>query len=375
MDQVDTCVVGGGVVGLAIARRLAMTSPGVLVLDQNDTIGQGVSSRNSEVIHAGIYYPPGSLKALLCVAGKHQLYAYCQAHQVPHRRLGKLIVATTAAEEAALASILAGAQASGVDDLEFWSEAQVAQSEPAVKATLALHSPSTGIVSAHDLMQSLLADIEQRGGSFVGLTRVERITRDNTGFVVHCQLAQGSYQFSCRRLVNAAGLGAQALAGSCEGLDPVLIPPLHLCKGHYFSLTGPSPFQRLIYPVPEASGAGLGVHATLDLGGMVKFGPDVEYVQQVNYDVPTDKREAYFEAIGRYYPQLDIKRLLPGYAGIRPKLQGPGDAPRDFEIQGPALHGIAGLVQLFGIESPGLTAALAIADHVHALITGAEPPL
>jgi L-2-hydroxyglutarate oxidase LhgO len=374
MDQVDTCVVGGGVVGLAVARRLAAATPSLLVLDQQGAVGQGISSRNSEVIHAGIYYAPGSLKALLCVAGRRQLYAYCQARQLPHRRLGKLIVATTAAEESALALIQAGAEASGVDDLAVWSAAQVARAEPAVKATLALHSPATGIVSAHDFMQSLLADIEQQGGSFVGHTRVERISRAGTGFVVHCQLAQGSYQFACLRLVNAAGLGAQALAGSCEGVDPVLIPALHLCKGDYFSLTGRSPFQRLIYPVPEASGAGLGVHATLDMGGMVKFGPDVEYVENIDFAVSADKREAYFKAIGRYYPQLDINQLVPAYAGIRPKLQGPGEAPRDFDIQGPAVHGIAGLVQLFGIESPGLTAALAIAEHVQALLAGTETP-
>jgi len=369
MDFVDTCIIGGGVVGLAIARALATAGSEVLVVDQETLIGQGISSRNSEVIHAGIYYSSGSLKANLCLKGNQLLYEYCQTHGVAQQRCGKLIVATDATEEAALAEVQTLAMANGVE-LQVWSSAKVRVAEPQVKASMALYSSTTGIVSAHGLMQSLLVDVEQLGGSFVGATRVETIEPVAGGFVVLCQVGAADYRFGCRNLINAAGLGAQALAGRCAGLDASLIPPLYLCKGVYFSLTGSHPFKHLIYPVPEKSGAGLGVHATLDLGGQVKFGPDVDYVDAQDYSVPAARREDYFEAIQRYYPQIDKTRLVPGYAGIRPKLQAPGGGPEDFVIQGPGVHGLPGLVNLFGIESPGLTAALAIADYVHTDILG-----
>ena len=369
MDFIDTCVIGGGVIGLAIARALAAAVPEVLVVDQATSIGQGISSRNSEVIHAGIYYPSDSLKARLCIEGGRQLYEYCQSHGVAHQRCGKLIVATDVTEEAALSDVQQLAWVNGVD-LSIWSGSQVTDAQAHIRASMALFSPTTGIVSAHDLMHSLLSDLEQRGGSFVGSTRVEAIDAVDDGFVVLCQVNGADYRFGCRSVINAAGLGAQVLAASCTGLDPAHIPPLYLCKGLYFSLTGKHHFKHLIYPVPEASGAGLGVHATLDLGGRVKFGPNVEYVDTADYSVPEASREGYFQAIRRYYPQIEKARLVPDYAGIRPKLQAPGGSPADFVIQGPSVHGLTGLVNLFGMESPGLTAALAIADYVHTDILG-----
>lgn len=371
MDFIDTCIVGGGVVGLAIGKALAASEPNLLVLDQAKTIGQGISSRNSEVIHGGLYYPSGSLKAHLCVAGKRQLYAYCQARDIAHQRIGKLVVATQSGEEGALVDISARAKANGVDDLEFWSAAKVRRLEPAVNATLALYSPSTGIVSAHDLMRSLMADIQALGGDFVGRVRVTAIAQTSAGFKLTCDINGEAYLLTCRQLVNAAGLGAQQLAGSCAFVPPRSVPLLYLCKGEYFTLRGPSPFRHLVYPVPEPSGAGLGVHATLDLGGQVKFGPDVEYIEAEDYGITPAKHARYCAAIQRFYPGLQPAKLVPDYAGIRPKLQGPGDSPRDFDIQGPMQHGVAGLVQLFGIESPGLTAALAIGDHVADLLASA----
>ena len=369
MDFIDTCVVGGGVVGLAIGRALTASVPEVLILDQAITIGQGISSRNSEVIHAGIYYTPGSLKADLCVKGRQLLYDYCQARGVAHRRCGKLIVATRFEEQAALFDIQQLANANGVD-LQLWSESQIEVAQPGIRASLALFSPATGIVSAHEFMSSLLADIEQAGGRFVGATRVEALEPVNGGFRVHCRVDEMPYEFSCRSVVNAAGLGAQSLAERCAGLDPSCIPRLHLCKGLYFTLTGTHPFRHLVYPVPDSFGAGLGIHATLDLGGQVRFGPNVEYVSTEDYSVPTTRLGEYFEAIRRYYPQIDKARLVPGYAGIRPKLQAAGEQPKDFVIQGEETHGIPGLVNLFGIESPGLSSALAIANYVHTDILG-----
>ena len=364
MDEIDTCVIGGGVVGLAIARALADAGREVIVLESEAQYGQGVSSRNSEVIHAGIYYPAGSLKAQFCVEGKQRLYAYCASRGVSHARCGKLIVATCADEEPVLEGILTKARANGVDDLAWLSAAQVAQLEPAVKATLALFSPSTGIISSHELMRALLADIERAGGILAEHTRVVSASRQHGRFVVACRSGDGDYRFACRTLVNAAGLGAQSVAAGFDFLDPCTIPPLYLCKGNYFMLAGKNPFSHLIYPVPPPSGAGLGIHATIDLGGQARFGPDVEYVDAEDYEVSTLREDDYYAAVRRYFPGLETGKLVPGYVGIRPKLQGPGDPPADFEIQGPAVHGVDGLVQLFGIESPGLTSSMAIADHV-----------
>lgn len=367
MDTVDIAVIGAGVVGLAVARALAPRGD-LLVLERESHYGQGVSSRNSEVIHAGIYYPQDSLKARLCVEGKHKLYEYCESRGVPHQRCGKLIVATSDEEVEALESIKAKAEANGVPDLAWLDAAQVALTEPEVRAVRALLSPSTGIVSSHDLMTAYLGDAEAGGGMLVEQTRVTRIDVVPDGFVLHTLSAGNEFSLRCRQLVNAAGLGAQSVARAIDGLDEALVPDLHLCKGNYFSLTSGRPFSRLIYPVPEKSGAGLGVHATIDLAGQARFGPDVEYVSDEDYDVSLDREVAFEEAVRRYFPGLPEGGLSPAYTGIRPKLQGPGDAPADFVIQGPGDHGLEGLVNLFGIESPGLTSSLAIADAVAALL-------
>jgi L-2-hydroxyglutarate oxidase LhgO len=364
MDYLHTCVIGGGVVGLAIARTLAQFDRDVVVLDQEQKYGQGVSSRNSEVIHAGIYYPKGSLKALLCVRGKTLLYEYCASHGVEFKRCGKLIVATEAGEETALEGIVEKATGNGVDDLEYWSSSKISSEEPNVRATLALLSPSTGVVSSHDLMTAYLADLEMVGGLFIGGTKVIAIDIEGDKYIVHCDVAGEAYTFSCTVLVNSAGLGAQRVASAMSGLDPNSIPPLYYCKGNYFTMSGKPPFSRLIYPVPEKSGAGLGVHATIDLAGQVKFGPDVEYIEEEDYVVSEDRIDDYYAAVRRYYPSLADGQLTPDYVGIRPKLQGPSDTPKDYVIQTASAHNLPGLVQLYGIESPGLTSSLAIAEYV-----------
>lgn len=368
MDHADSCVVGAGVVGLAIGRALASAGQEVFVLDKEAHFGQGISSRNSEVIHAGIYYPKDSLKAIMCVRGKQMLYEYCASRNISHVRCGKLIVATQADEEEVLEEIRGKAEANGVTDLAWWSRDRIAAEEPAVSATLALFSPSTGIVSSHELMQALLADLEDAGGTFASHASVDRVERHGEGFLIVCDAGGEEYRFTTTRLVNSAGLSAQAVARRLTFVEASLVPPLYYCKGNYFTLTGKSPFTHLIYPVPEKTGAGLGVHATIDTGGQVKFGPDVEYVDEEDYRVSLDRLDEYYRAVRRYFPALADGRLEPGYVGIRPKLQGPGDMPRDFMIQGPAEHGETGLVQLFGIESPGLTSSLAIADHVLELL-------
>lgn len=364
MDIINNCVIGAGVVGLAIARSLAKRDGDLIVLDKESHFGQGVSSRNSEVIHAGIYYPAGSLKAELCVEGKTRLYEYCKSHHVSHQQIGKLIVATSQDETSVLEEIIAKAQANGVLDLTYWDEEKIKEEEPAIKAVQALFSPSTGIISAHDLMTAYLGDIENCGGSFVGNTKLIGVEQGGEGFIVTSEIDGEVYQFTCRKLVNAAGLGAHEVHSTIAFDYACDVPPLHFCKGSYFTLPGRSPFSKLIYPVPEKSGAGLGVHATIDLGGQVKFGPNVEYVEKENYEVEAEMADAYHASVSRYYPGLKQGVLVPGYAGIRPKLQGPGDPVMDFVIQKPVDHGIEGLVQLFGIESPGLTSSLAIADRV-----------
>ena len=363
MDKVDACVIGAGVIGLAVGRALARKGLEVLVLEAGARIGEGVSSRNSEVIHAGIYYPTGSLKAELCVRGKHLLYEYCEQHHVSCARIGKLIVATSAEDEAQLSLLEQQATTNGVHDLEWIPAGRLQSLEPAVQGVAALLSPSTGIVSAHELMLALQGDLEAKGGTVALSARVTGIEWTGGEFRVLSDIGSDSFRFSTTRLVNAAGLGAQFVAALLDA-GSLEIPPLYYCKGNYFTWQGRSPFSRLIYPVPEAGGAGLGVHATLDLGGQLKFGPDVEYVETEDYEVSAGRIEAQIAAIRRYFPALDASRLAPGYAGIRPKLQGPGAAPADFMIQGPESHQIAGLVNLFGIESPGLTSSLAIAETV-----------
>ena len=367
-DHVDTCVIGGGVIGLAIGRALSQVASEVLVLEQADDFGQGVSSRNSEVIHAGIYYPKNSLKSVFCLRGKSLLYEYCKQRNIPAQNCGKLIVATMPEEEEALEKIRLTAFESGVEDLTYWSEQALKKKEPGVRASSALFSPSTGIVSSHELMASLSGDITNQHGQLVLNTRVTSVTRETSGFKLACEIDGEPYSFITRVLVNAAGLGAQDLASQCDFIETKDIPTLYLCKGSYYVYSGRNPFNHLIYPVPEKSGAGLGVHATIDLGGQLKFGPDVEYIEAEDYSLSTSREEAYYRAIRRYFPDLQDGQLQPGYVGIRPKLQGPGDSVRDFVIESQPDHGVRGYVQLFGIESPGLTSSLAIGEYVRDLL-------
>jgi L-2-hydroxyglutarate oxidase LhgO len=364
MDEFDCAVIGAGVVGLAVARALALQGREVVVLEAEGAIGTGTSSRNSEVIHAGIYYPTGSLKATLCVEGKQSLYAYAEARGLPHRRCGKLIVATSSLQVAQLEVILAKAQRNGVDDMVRLARDEARKLEPELDCLAALHSPSTGIVDSHALMLSLQGDLENAGGMLALKSPVAQAACGPKGIDL---TGEDGSMLRCASVVNAAGLSAPWLARRFAGLPSSAIPEAHYAKGSYFTLAGRAPFQRLIYPVPEA--AGLGVHLTLDLGGQAKFGPDVQWV-----DSPTDlvvdaaRGDAFYAEVRRYWPGLPDGALVPGYAGIRPKISGPSEPARDFVIDGPEVHGVPGLVNLFGIESPGLTSSLAIGRHVAELL-------
>ena len=364
MDRIECVVIGTGVVGLAVARRMAISGREVIVLEAAGDIGTGTSSRNSEVIHAGIYYPAGSLMAQLCVSGKKMLYAYCDDHGVPYRRCGKLIVATSEGEDGKLASIKAHAQANGVDDLQILSRTEAIALEPALNCTGALLSPSTGIVDSHAYMLALRGDIENAGGVLAFHAPLLRGKSVSDGFEVEVG-GEAPMKIGCRLLVNCAGLSAPALAHAIEGMPPNRIPTSYYAKGNYFSCSARAPFSHLIYPVPEPGG--LGVHLTIDLGGQAKFGPDVEWVDKLDYTVDPARAERFYPAIRRYWPSLPDGALAPSYAGIRPKIVPPAIARQDFMIQGPRDHGVAGLINLFGIESPGLTSSLAIADSVAAL--------
>jgi len=361
MDSVECIVIGAGVVGLALARHLALQGREVVVLEAEDRIGMGISSRNSEVIHAGIYYPAGSLKARLCVAGNRSLYAYCQAHGVAHRRCGKLIVATDDSQLEGLRRLQARAEINGVD-LQ-WLEAGAARErEPALHCTAALLSPSTGIVDSHGLMRALCLEAETQGASVVLQSPVLGGRRGTAGLEVEVGGAD-PMTLQAGRVYNCAGLGAVPLARAFEGARPESLPPLprRFAKGSYFSLAGTAPFSRLIYPVP--SQGGLGVHLTLDLAGQARFGPDVEWVEHEDYDVDSRRADAFYAQVRRYWPKLPDGALQPAYAGIRPKLHGPGEPAPDFLIQREEAHGLPGLVNFLGIESPGLTACLALAEE------------
>jgi len=363
MQTIDCVVAGAGVVGLAIARALALSGREVVVIEPADAIGTVTSSRNSEVIHAGLYYAPGSLKARLCVEGRRLLYDYCATHGIAHRRTGKLIVATEPGQSDGLRAIEANAQRCGVDDLEFLTRSEAESLEPALKCAGALLSPSTGIVDSHALMLSLRGDAEASGASFAFLTSVAGAAIESGGIRIETSDADGErFTLEADVFVNAAGLDAQAVASRIEGFPGDLIPRQWLARGNYFALPGRSPFSRLIYPVPVEGG--LGVHLTLDLGGGARFGPDVEWIKQADYAVDPGRSAVFYEAIRRYWPDLADDALQPAYAGIRPKLSGPGQPAADFLVQGPADHGAGRIVNLFGIESPGLTASLAIANHV-----------
>lgn len=370
MEHFELCIVGAGVIGLALAERFARTRPrafSILLVDCNSSFGQETSSRNSEVIHAGIYYTPGSLKAQLCLEGRQLLYQYCQQHGIAHRTPGKFIVAQENELEG-LERVFRTAVQNGVEDLQWVSRQFLSEKEPLVHASHALYSPCTGIIDSHGLMSTLLAEAERAGVQYAPLTRVVAVQADDRGYIVQTECgAPGQrelFAFRCRYLINAAGLHARKLAMCIEGLDKSDVPAFYLSRGCYFSLAGKAPFRHLIYPVPEQHQRGLGIHATLDLAGQVRFGPDVEYVNEIDYRVPEERREIFDEAIRRYYPGLRADRLHPDYAGIRPKLCGPDGGVADFLIQDESTHGLPGLVQLFGIESPGLTASLAIARLV-----------
>jgi L-2-hydroxyglutarate oxidase LhgO len=359
--EVDCVVIGAGVIGLACARRIAHSGREVLILEAEGDIGSGVSARNSEVIHAGIYYPTGSLKARLCVAGRDKLYAYCADHGVTARKVGKLVVATASEQLPALHKLMEQAQANGVDDLALLTADQARKLEPRLACIAAFHSPSTGIIDTHGLMLSLLGEAEARGAALARHAPVERGWLEDDGRITLQVGGPDPMQVTARALVNAAGLGAQEIARTLQGYPADRIPPLHYAKGNYFSLSGPSPFSRLIYPMPEA--AGLGVHLTLDLAGQARFGPDVEWIDSLDYDVDPRRGDAFYAAIRTYWPQLRDGALQPAYAGIRPKIQAPGTAAADFLIDGPEVHGLPGQVHLYGIESPGLTSSLAVADE------------
>jgi L-2-hydroxyglutarate oxidase LhgO len=357
--DIDVLVVGAGVVGLAVARELQLAGREVVLADAESQFGMHTSSRNSEVIHAGIYYAAGSLKARFCVRGKALLYDYCASRGVPHNGIGKLIVATEDGEEAALDGYRAKAEANGVDDLRPVSLAKLQELEPEVTARAALFSPSTGIIDSHAYMQALLTDFEAAGGVFARRCAVTGAVAESTGFTVI--LADGE-RIRVRSLVNSAGIEAPALAATIAGLDARHVPARRFAIGHYYTLAGRSPFRHLIYPLP-VPGA-LGIHVTLDLAGGARFGPDIRWVDAVDYGFDDSRRGDFAAAIRRYYPAVSEEDLVPAYTGIRPKIVVDGAVLEDFVISGPEQHGMAGLVNLFGVESPGLTSSLAIAEAV-----------
>jgi L-2-hydroxyglutarate oxidase LhgO len=358
-------VVGAGVVGLAVARALAAIYRDVLVLENNPSFGREASSRNSEVIHAGLYYPKGSLKAQTCLRGGELLRDYAARRGVEVRKIGKLIVGCSHEELSTLERLHLQAQANGVDDLRCLSAKEIAALEPDLSVQGALLSPSTGIVDSHALMHALLLDAQAGGARVQFCAPVTGIEVTDTGFAVRIGGAVAA-EFSCRILVNCAGLGSVALAEKTIGLDPHHVPGAYHCKGSYFVLPHQAPFRHLIYPVPQAQG--LGVHLTLDLLGRARFGPDTEWVEAVDYEVDPRRAVRFEEAILRYWPGLPRDSLRPAYAGVRAKIVGPGGPSADFRVDAAHHHGVPGLVNLFGIESPGLTAALALAEHVVSLV-------
>ena len=362
MDQVECIVVGAGVVGLACAAAIARSGREVMVLEAEDGIGTHSSSRNSEVVHAGIYYEPGSLKAQLCVAGKEMLYRYAKDHGVNHQQIGKLIVATTQEQISRLRSIKENAAACGVTDLTWISREEASSIEPSVSCEAALHSPSTGIIDSHALMLALQGDLESHSGMVVLQTRVAGVSPVPEGGFIVGTAGPNATKLQSRYLVNAAGLFAPDVARSIVGLDPAYIPHAHFAIGHYYRLSGASPCKHLIYPVPEPGG--LGIHLTLDLGRQARFGPDVRWIGGIDYSFDDNRTSEFHRAIANYLPDIGQESLVPDYTGIRPKIAGPGEPNADFRIDGHELHAIDGLVNLFGIESPGLTASLAIAEMV-----------
>lgn len=372
--QTDIVVIGAGVVGLAIARALAQTGREVVILEKNGRIGEETSARNSEVIHAGIYYPKGSLKARFCVEGRGRLYAFCESHSVPFKKLGKLIVATHAGQTHQLEQIRQRAADNGVPDLKPLSRPEALALEPELAVHEGLFSPSTGIIDSHHYMLALLGDAETAGASLARNAKVTAIAREKNGFSLAVDGAGEGMSLLARVVVNSAGLWAPKVGSVIEGLEPRFVPETHLAKGNYVTLTARNPFRHLIYPVPEPGG--LGVHLTIDMSGAGRFGPDVEWLSvhdpaAIDYSVSPHLAEIFAPRIAEYWPEVTPRMLAPGYSGVRPKVGGPKDPNADFRIEGPAIHGLAGLINLFGIESPGLTASLAIAEYVKDLVTHA----
>jgi L-2-hydroxyglutarate oxidase LhgO len=361
----DVVVIGAGVVGLAVARACGAQGLQVLVLETADCVGSGISSRNSEVLHAGLYYPTGSLKAMLCVRGREALYQYCADRGIAHRRCGKLVVATNPAQHPRLERLYEQAVRNGVRDLVWLSAGEARELESAVSCTKAFLSPSSGIVDSHALLQALVADIEALGGWICLRTGFRGAVRERGVFSVSTRSGEEDSSVSCRWLVNSAGLDAVHVAQQVVGLSAAFIPRAHFAKGHYFSVHG-YPFRHLVYPLPAE--AGLGIHATLQLDGQVRFGPDVEWVKEINYNVDSTRVHQFYAAIRSYWQDLPDGALQPAYAGIRPKISGPSEPPADFVVSDPAEHGCEGLINLFGIESPGLTASLALGDAVACVV-------
>jgi L-2-hydroxyglutarate oxidase LhgO len=365
-EHADAVVIGAGVIGLAVARQLALAGREVLVLESRGSFGQEISSRNSGVIHAGIYYPPGSLKARCCIRGKQLLYDYCERRRVAARRCGKLIIATSEVQLEGLRALHDNAVRSGLGDLQWLDQDQVAEMEPDIRASAGLLSPSTGIVDVHELMLALIGDMEGAGGSLV--TRCKVLRADPVASGIELQVDDGSgFNCTAHTVVNAAGHGAEAIARGTKGLGESHIPRILPIRGHYYEYSGKLPFSRLIYPMPEEST--LGVHVTMDIAGQFRFGPDAEHAVDVDYRFDDSRRGRFVEAVRDWYPALDETRLHPGFVGVRPNLQRPGQGRRDFIVSGQGEHGIEGLVNLFGIDSPGLTACLALAEEVAARLS------
>jgi L-2-hydroxyglutarate oxidase LhgO len=372
MEQLDTVVIGAGVVGLAVARALALAGREVMVLEKESAIGTGVSSRNSEVVHAGLYYTPGSLKARLCARGKALLYDFCAARGVAVQPCGKLVVATDASQLPALEALAAKSAVNGVPVTPL-SGAEAQAMEPELQCLAALHSPTTGIVDSHGFMLALHGDLERAGGmvAFESAVVAGQVVPDGVALTVQSP-GQPPMQVQARTVVNAAALHACAVARSIQGLNPTHVPQEHFAKGSYYTLAGKAPFKHLIYPAPQD--AWLGVHLTLDLGGQAKFGPDLEWLtaptpEHIDYTVDPARAQGFYQEVRRYWPALPDGALQPSYSGVRPKIYGPGEAAPDFRIDGPAVHGVPGLVNLFGIESPGLTSAMAIGEYVADMIS------
>jgi L-2-hydroxyglutarate oxidase LhgO len=363
--QVDCIVIGAGVVGLAVARALARGGREVVILERERQFGMHTSSRNSEVIHAGIHYEPGSLKARLCVAGRDLLYRYCADRGIGHRRCGKWTVATADDQLVVLQKIAGNALANGVFDLEWLDAEQATRAEPELACVRALSSPSTGIIDSLGLMQALLADAEAAGAVIAYGSAVSSLTPTRAGIEIHLGAAEPAARAGL--VVNCAGLHAHEVAAAFEGFPAEHIPKISYAKGSYFALSGVSPFSRLVYPAPRAGGH-LGIHMTVDLAGAARFGPDTEWVESIDYAVDPQRVSMFADVIRQYWPRLDAGRLYPAYAGIRPKISGANEATRDFYISGPRDHGMAGMVNLFGIESPGLTASLALGEYIAAMI-------